>query len=420
MSPQKSLLRRIPVHRLFATKNLEHFQDKFFFQLNYPFYMYCPPGGRLQGYFTMNSHFNWLFTLLFDFVFAEPEPLTLILYLDRHMCTAVAALKYIPWYNKVLTLEQYEPPEGNQAEGAGTSGSGASVSTLRSTPITSAVGGSPPPKRALTTSPRKKGKKTVKTGKQLKPGEVDPADFLPPSRLAPLPMNVMQSALNETDGIMGKLPSDMPAGSPMFFGCTSTGQYLWLFEYLQINGEYRPVQVQSRGACQYASFRRGIDCPREFTNTHLHRQLVMELIKHKEFFLSILEERIAMNYGALRLSAKEYKEKCAAGTIMEEEKRVYHEPGPFSFRTYLEHILDQTSWGEEITLVLLGMLFQVWITLVDTTNLRSTQVCHNNRLDDVDIVLLFANGNHYMLAGKGIHSLGLSIGADHFFCCHHV
>ena len=159
----------------------------------------------------------------------------------------------------------------------------------------------------------------------------------------------------------------------------------------------------------------GIDCPREFTNTHLHRQLVMQLIKHKEFFLPILEERIAMNYGALRLSAKEYKEKCAAGTITEEEKRVYHEPGPFSFRTYLEHILDRTSWGEEITLVLLGMLFQVRITLVDTTNLRCTQVRHNNKLDDVDMscsCLQMATIICWQV--RESYSLGLSIGADHF------
>ena len=167
-----------------------------------------------------------------------------------------------------------------------------------------------------------------------------------------------------------------------------------------MNGEYKPVQVQRRGACQYASFRRGIDCPMEFTNTHLRWQLMMELIKHKEFFDPILHERIAMNYGAPRLSAQEYKAKCRDGSITQEQREVYNDPGPFSFRTYLEHILDRKSWGDEITLVLLSMVFQVWITVIDTSSLRSTQVRHSNKLEDVDIVLLFSSGNHYMSAGR--------------------
>ena len=58
----------------------------------------------------------------------------------------------------------------------------------------------------------------------------------------------------------------------------------------------------------------------EFTNTHLRRQLVMELIKHKEFFYPILHERIAMNYGAPRLSAQEYKAKCRDGSITEQQR----------------------------------------------------------------------------------------------------
>ena len=167
-----------------------------------------------------------------------------------------------------------------------------------------------------------------------------------------------------------------------------------------MNGEYKPVQVQRRGACQYASFRQGIDCPMEFTNTHLRRQLVMELIKHKEFFYPILHERIAMNYGAPRLSVQEYKAKCHDGSIMEEQCEVYNDPGPFSFRTYLEHILDRKSWGDEITLVLLSMVFQVRIMVIDTSSLRSTQVRHSNNLEDVDIVLLFSGSNHYMSAGR--------------------
>ena len=127
-------------------------------------------------------------------------------------------------------------------------------------------------------------------------------------------MDVMAEASNDPGYILGKLPSKvpefakdfLPQSSQILLGCSSIGEYFRLLEYLHINGEYKPVQVQRRGACQCASFRQGIDCPMEFTNTHLRRQLVMELIKHKEFLYPILHARIAMNYSAPRLSVQEY------------------------------------------------------------------------------------------------------------------
>ena len=270
---------------------------------------------------------------------------------------------------------------------------------------TTTVGGSPPLKKSCH---HKKGKPASAKSRTLKLGEVDPADVLPASRLVPPPMDVIESASQKSVHILGTKPSKVPAyanvtlseWSKIFFGCDTISQYLQLLEYLQLNGEYQPVQVQCRGACQYASFCWSIDCPMEYTNTHLRRQLVMEIIRHKEFFLPILEDRITMNYGAIHLSAEEYKAKCTDGTITEDEREVYNEPGPFSFRTFLEHILQCSSWGDEITLVLLSMIFQVWITTIETHMLRSNQVCHSNRLEEADIVMLLAHGNHYMPTGK--------------------
>ena len=43
----------------------------------------------------------------------------------------------------------------------------------------------------------------------------------------------------------------------------------------------------------------------EYTNTHLRRQLVMEMIWYKEFFLPHLTDAISGGYGG-KLSAEEY------------------------------------------------------------------------------------------------------------------
>ena len=251
-----------------------------------------------------------------------------------------------------------------------------------------------------------------KESKVLKPGEVDPTHVLHPSNLPPEPINIMEAAVTPSQHILGKLPTDLPEytnttlpmQSHMFLGCSTTRQYLRLVEYLTINGDYKAVQVQCRGPYQYASFRRGIDCPKQFTNTHLRRHLLMEVINHREFFFPILQDRIAMIYSGIRLTEAEYKQKCADGMITEKEKQAYNQPGPFSIVTYLEYILDSSSWGDEITLVLLSMVFQVHITVIDTASLKSTQVRHDNLLEQADLVLLLSGGNHYMAAGKNVSS----------------
>ena len=124
-----------------------------------------------------NNKFVKLFMLPFSFVFLAPELLTLILYHDQHVCTAVTALKLVLLYN-ILQLEWYEPPK----EGGGSAGADPSAGTLHATPGTSAVEHSPPSKkfRSAKEQSAKKGEKHVgKKVKTLRPGEVDPADVLP-------------------------------------------------------------------------------------------------------------------------------------------------------------------------------------------------------------------------------------------------
>ena len=88
-------------------------------------------------------------------------------------------------------------------------------------------------------------------------------------------------------------------------GCDTPDEFSSLLEYLQLNGGWFPFHVQRWGACQFAAFQQGIDCPMEYTNTHLRRQLVMEMIRYKEFFLPHLTDAISGGYGG-KLSADEY------------------------------------------------------------------------------------------------------------------
>ena len=136
----------------------------------------------------------------------------------------------------------------------------------------------------------------------------------------------------------------------------------------------------------------------EYTNTHLRRQLVMEMIWYKEFFLPHLTDAISGGYGG-KLSPKEYARRDREGLLTAEARQAYKEPGRFSYLRYLEHILKRDSWGNEITLVVLSMMFQLSITVVTVPSLHGDPIRHINALEKSDIVLLRSGGNHYLSAG---------------------
>ena len=210
--------------------------------------------------------------------------------------------------------------------------------------------------------------------------------------------------------ILGKPPRPRPGPSAasllpplpdvltMFMGCNTPDEFNSLLEYLQLNGGWFPFHVQKRGACQFAAFCRGIDCPMEYTNTHLRHQLVMEMIQYKEFFLPHLTDAISGGYGG-KLSANEYSRREREGLLTAVTRQAYEEPGPFSYLTYLEHILKCDSWGDEITLVVLSMVFQLCITVVTVPSLHGDSIRHVNTLEKSDIVLLRSSSNHYLSAG---------------------
>ena len=214
----------------------------------------------------------------------------------------------------------------------------------------------------------------------------------------------------EKGKILGKPPRPQPGPSvaslllplpdllTMFMGCNTPDKFSSLLEYLQLNRGWFPFHVQRRGACQFAAFRRGIDCPMEYTNMHLRHQLVMEMIRYKEFFLPHLMDAISGGYGG-KLSAEEYSHREKKGLLTAATRQAYMEPGPFSYLMYLEHILKCHSWGDEITLVILSMVFQLRITVVTIPSLHRDPIRHVKTLEKSDIVLLRSGGNHYLSAG---------------------
>ena len=184
------------------------------------------------------------------------------------------------------------------------------------------------------------------------------------------------------------------------YGLQNMEQYNRLILYLQKNGDFKPVPVNNRGDCLFASIRRCIDTPAENTNTHLRRQMVMCLIEHKDFFWPLLKEHLRGNYGHVRLSKEEYDRKTRDKTITDVERDNYLCPGPFCLTSYLEALSKQSFWGDEMVIIILSMMWQVGVTILKAETFHNIKFRHNQCLSNSNIFLVHCSGQHYVAAGE--------------------
>ena len=344
----------------------------------------------------------------------------LTLYSDEEVWAALNPLWAIPAFTDLLLTDPPAAPKGKRDEPAGDPKS----QPQSAVPGEMELGGDKPLPvggKPIGVSDSATPAVPMETGD---PEQVQPAAVIgtgarpkvPPQKPSRAAKSAKSSAPSEKGKILGKPPRPRPGPSAasllpplpevlaMFMGCNTPDEFSALLEYLQLNGGWFPFHVQRRGVGQFAAFRQGIDCPMEYTNTHLRRQLVMEMIRHKEFFLPHLSDAISGGYGG-KLSAEEYARREREGLLTAATRQAYGEPGPFSYVTYLEHILQRDSWGDEIMLVVLSMVFQLRITVITVPSLHGNTIRHTNTLDHSDVVLLRSGGNHYLSAGMCSYSI---------------
>ena len=176
-----------------------------------------------------------------------------------------------------------------------------------------------------------------------------------------------------------------------------------LLDYGEQQGGYVPLPSQLKGSCMFDSFRRSIVCPLEFTNTHLRRMIVIFICEQLDFLYPMLRLAISGNYGHLRVDATKYNRlkslpnPTAAQLLQIEE---FEEPGPFSVVTYMENLLRPSFYGEEICLRLISMIFQVRLSILDSSSFVAIKIRHENRSLNADIILVHVDRHHYIPLGK--------------------
>ena len=173
---------------------------------------------------------------------------------------------------------------------------------------------------------------------------------------------------------------------------------LYLKQYCRLT----PKAVQARGACMVASIRRCAAVPYEYTNSHLRCQIVVFICNMAEYLFPMLQVHIKGNYGHARLSRSQFRRKEREGTLTPQERNDYNEPGPFSLVSYLEAFLDKGFYGDEITLVVMSMMWQLRITVLQAETQIQTKIHHSNILARMDMVLVRTSQLHYFPAGKSL------------------
>ena len=117
----------------------------------------------------------------------------------------------------------------------------------------------------------------------------------------------------------------------------------------------------------------------------------------------MLRLSISGNYGHIRVNATEYnrlKGLAHPTAIQHQQIEEYEEPSPFSIITYMENLLRPSFYGEEICLRLLSMIFQVRLTILDSTSFIAIKIRHENRPLNADVILVHVDRRHYIPLGE--------------------
>ena len=179
-------------------------------------------------------------------------------------------------------------------------------------------------------------------------------------------------------------------------GGLSARQMARVIYFLKSNGGYSLAQTQDVGNCQYAAVQRGTQLKREVTSMHIRRFMVVKMCKYPMFFCQYLHRSLCTHYGFDRLTPEEIAEQQLTQQSLADQRL----PGPFSFASYLEHLLTDRTWGDVHTLTILSCLWQIGITVLYTDHLNEHRIRHNKMLKNADLVAVFSGGNHFLGSGE--------------------
>ena len=214
----------------------------------------------------------------------------------------------------------------------------------------------------------------------------------------------VKKAMGYDEHIRGTVPAkfsqgELLRGPAKEFNLANVQVLARVTAYLYLNWRYDLMSTPKDGSCLFSAVKWGCDMPIEYVTPLMRRNLVVFLAENAAYFFPKFEDWIKGGYGSIRLSKEEYEEKSKKGTLTDSEDRAYHEPGPFSYQEYLQYLLKDSTWGDEVLIVAMSMRWQICITVLHD-DLRESRVRHDRPLGEADLVLVYCGNNHYVGACK--------------------
>jgi hypothetical protein len=125
-----------------------------------------------------------------------------------------------------------------------------------------------------------------------------------------------------------------------------------------------------------------VEHPASYTAEHLRRQVVMFCAENPDLILASQIEQIRGLY--------------SEGGREGEQAH----PGPFSYRDYLTWMSQRNTWGDQVVLAAVSMMWDVTISIVDASLDIHLPIRHQRPLQNADIVLVYNGISHYNAASK--------------------
>ena len=205
---------------------------------------------------------------------------------------------------------------------------------------------------------------------------------------------VAQATIKPVDKRKGSIPAPIPSErdysshASLTLGLNSQEAYSRISHYLQSVAKLDLIPVEANENCLFSSIHRAVDCPLEYQTIHLKYQLAMMMANHHAFLFPILNASIATTYGFPRMSEDDYLRKYNYGTLTQNEADDHNTPGPFSYLGYMQALLEEGFWGDELCLALISMMWQISITVVKGETFHQIKFRHSETLKDTDLVLV--------------------------------
>ena len=209
---------------------------------------------------------------------------------------------------------------------------------------------------------------------------------------------VVQEAIKPSNKRKGTIPVPIPSErgysshASLALGLSNQEAYSRLSHYLQSVAQVDLIPVEANGNCLFSSVRFAVDCPLEYQIIHLKWQLIMMMANHHTFLYPILKASITTTYGFPRMSNEEYQKKYKGGTLTQMEADNHNTPGLFSYPGYMQALLEDGFWGNELCLALISMMWQISITFVKAETFHQIKFRHSESLKKTDLVLVHCQG----------------------------